>query len=52
MSSFLETTQLPNYTCVALDGSKVGVSFLGVSVLQAASISESGVPFLVYMDIL
>lgn len=54
MNTYVPPTQWPNTfiklllcTCVALDGSNVGVF-----VSQAASISESGVPFLVHVDIL
>ena len=53
MNTYVPPTQWPDIfrlllcTCVTLDGSNVGVF-----ILQAASISESGVPFLVHVDIL
>ena len=53
MNTYFPPTQWPDTfklllcTCVALDGSNVGVF-----VSQAASMSEPGVPFLVHMDIL
>lgn len=51
MSSFLEVARLHIYTCITLDGSKVGVFLLSVC-WQAASISDSRVFFLVYIKAL